>query len=189
MGRVQVVNDDYRREGAEAGQPFSSFMSGINDHHNEQFAAIHQQLAALSETNALQNQRIAALSETNALQNQRIAAQDETNALQNQRIANLTERSNEYAVLLDDAARAHNELQDTINYIRQRNADLTIDQGAIDILRRAHDFAMCPLCREQYRATFCIPCMHAVCSDCCPAEQHFCPVCSVHIALRYDLPY
>jgi hypothetical protein len=67
-----------------------------------------------------------------------------SNALQNQRIASLTERSNEYAGRLDDAARAHNELQDTINQIRQRNADLTIDQGAIDVLMRAHDFAMCP---------------------------------------------
>jgi hypothetical protein len=140
MGRVEVVDDEYHREGTEVGQPFSTCMRGIN-----------QQLAALAETNALQNQQL--------------AAQIQTNALQNQRIASLTERSNEYAGRLDDAARAHNELQDTINQIRQRNADLTIDQGAIDVLMRAHDFAMCPLCNQRYRATFCFPCMYTVCSD------------------------
>jgi hypothetical protein len=252
MGRVQVVDGENHRGGAEVGQTFSLFKQDMEQRFDQQLADINHKLAVLSEANAAHNQRIAAQddtiaariqtnalqkqqlaaqiqtntlqnqqlaaqiqtnmlqNQTNALQsqqlavlseanaahnqqlaahNQQLAAQIQTNALQNQRITSLTERSNDYVRRLDDAARAHNELQDTINQIGQRNADLTIDQGAIDVLMRAHDFAMCPLCSERYRATFCLPCMHTVCSDCCPTDQDFCPVCSAHIAVRYDLPY
>jgi chromosome segregation ATPase len=157
MGRVQVHDGEHRREGAAVDQTFSTFMSS-------QFAEINERLAALGNTNALQNQRIAAQDETiaaqnetitalvntNALQNQRIAAQDETIAVHGATIVNLTDRRNEYAGLLDDAARLHNNLEDTITQIRQHNADLTIDWGEIERLMRAHDFAMCPLCRERY---------------------------------------
>jgi hypothetical protein len=209
MGRVVVFEGENHREGASAGEPFSTFMLGINADTNRQLGVINQQLAALGETNALQNQQLAAqnqqlaaqnqqlaaLGETNALQNQQLAALGETNALQNQRIAvhdatiaHLTDRSNEYAGLLDDAARTHNELQDTITEIRQRNADLTIDRGWIDVLVRAHAFAMCPLCSERYRAVICLPCMHTFCSNCCTDDQSFCQLCFVDIEFRYDLP-
>jgi hypothetical protein len=164
MGRVQVDDGVNRRDGAEVGQTFSTFMQAMDQRFatvNEQFAELRQELAELRETNTLQNQELAA---------------------QAHQIAHLNNRSREGAGLLDLAARLNNDLQDTITQTRQRNEDLTIDQAAID----GYEWAMCPRCRGGRRVIFCFPCMHTFCFDCFITGQP-CPFCNVRTDFGIDI--
>jgi hypothetical protein len=128
----------------------------------------------------------------------RFAAQDEKIKTQDVKIANLTDRSNEIARLLDDAARGHNDLQGTINdqqvninALLQHNEDLSIDRTLLDELSRYRNREVIDeLSRDRYRALlddFSIYREWAMCSNCnqerrrdnicLPCRHTFCADC------------
>jgi hypothetical protein len=123
---VQVVDGANHRGGAAAGQPFSTFMQRID----QRFADLEEMIAATGEMIAANGEKIAATGEMIAALDERVVALDERIAAHDARFTHMTRRLDESAELYNEQQYTSiKEEQDTTSELRQRNQDLTIDQG------------------------------------------------------------